>query len=361
MSKFYAVLVVIAALLVFPNRIVLHVASTLPEHLKRADATHSVHTAAELPSGTVLLVNPRAIWAVNADTLELSLHANLAPDAGIQIVGVMVSRGMEHIYLLQERAETTARSPGDKVVVVTRIDPSTQQRRVIFQRKGVLTFNLSPEGTRAAIVYAPDAETFERARETAVCVLDVASGKCSEIGLDVVGNVLWLSEDVFVAKVHGRVFQVHTTTPAVEELVVGRHVEQMAYIPARDELLIASLRSGDQAIEFAVYELSNSRVLTLPYSVGVRCPAMYALSLSPNAQRLVYNCAGTTVLADYYTGETIATFAHLVAPQWTANSRVLVALEYDAGQFTLMRIDASTGSVTKSVQLVEADMLLTVP
>ena len=88
---------------------------------------------------------------------------------------------------------------------------------------------------------------------------------------------------------------------------------------------------------------------------------MYALYPSPDLRRLVYDCAGTTVLADYHTGETIATFAHLVAPQWTANSRVLVALEYDAGQFTLMRIDASTGSVTKSVQLAEAGMLLTVP
>ncbi len=361
MPRLYIALVVIAVLLSPLNsQSVVYVDFATPKDLNLVGSISPVHAAAKVSSGTVLFINPRAIWVVDSETLELSLHKSLEPDAGMQIIGVMVTKEGKSIYVSQIGEGVTGFSPRENTIV-TQIDPSTQQRRVIFQRKGVLSFNLSPEGTRAAVVYAPDVETFERVGETAVCVLDVASGKCSEIGLDVVGNVLWLSEDVFVARVHGRAFQVQATTSAVEELLVGRPVEQIAYIPARNELLIAGLRSGDQAIEFAVYELSNSHVLTLPYSVRVRCPAMYALSLSPDAQRLVYDCAGTTVLADYHTGQTIATFAHLVAPQWTVDSRALVALEYDAGQLTLIRIDASTGSVTKSVQLAEAGMLLTVP
>jgi hypothetical protein len=357
-SKILAIIVTIATMLLAMGH------STSVHELEfpsRAETTVSVHPApfsGGLPSGTVLLITSDTMWIVDPEDLHLEFYGKLVSD--LKTSWIILSKNAEKIYYVQSPVNRP--TPRDEITI-TQVDTTTQTRKVIWQTVGFIDLDLSPNGSKAIVVHPLEVETFRNGSPLTFCILDITSGECLESNLRVY-RTQWIDDDTVVtlSMNQRRISKVNAATLEVEELFESWAISQVAFVPSRNELLIAEKPSADHEIEFAVLNWSTSVASVLPYGVeDVYCPALDYLSVSPDGQYMIYSCAGPRVLADYQTGKSIAEFEHMGFSQWSADSKSIIAFLVNEEARSLVRIDVPTGKLVASVDFPGRGVLVTVP
>ena len=318
-------------------------------------------SSTNLPAGSIILITSQAIWAVDPENLHQELYMNLEPDPGMKIDTAIVSHNTRSIFLVQTDRDKIYPSPADEVTI-TQIDTKTSVRRKILQGIG-LGFHPSPNGSKAAVIHPIDNEIPERVTPLTFCLLEIPTGSCAESGVTI-GEIQWINDNTAIALSmdHRKIYQIDATTSEVEILFEDWYISKVAPIPSKNELLVASQSASNHEIEFTVFDLFTSIASILPFGTeDIYCSGLDYLAISPDNQYMMYSCAGPTVLADFQTGEIIARFEQLGFSEWSVDSKSIVALK-GFGEFgSLIRIDAPTGKILKSISYSEGGILVTVP
>ncbi len=329
-----------------------------------APASPTVQLPQDLPSGTILLKSPHALWIVDPPTLKWRLYTNTTPDDGEQIRDIVIPLGGKYIYIEQTSAKGDLTPTDD--VKVTRLNLATGGRELIFQKAGIVGIDLSPNGFSGIVKYLVNPKDPNHGVPITFCVLNMSTGDCPESGLHI-SSAMWSDDNTIIGVPENRAsaYLVNASTLKTQALNLQNRwlsIDAIAVISNQSKLLVVGKSSFSHKTEFAILDQGTSTLSVLPYSIARDYYAvMEALMISPDGRYIMYGRSGHYILARLEDGQTIAEVNDIAFPQWTSDSMSIIAIVGKDEQYMLQRFDVSTGKLMASATLSETASLTAVP
>ncbi len=320
-------------------------------------------TVPNLGSGMILLRSLQSLWIVDPDNLQRRFFLDMFPDPGQQIGGIVISPEGQYIYVTQTPSNS-APKPADEVKI-TQIDPVTRVRRTILQKAGVTGFDLSPDGHLGIVWHLPNPEQPDHGFPVTFCILHIATGTCSASGLSF-SFATWLDGNRLVALSDSKsaILLVNASTLEAQKLdkIDKWAISRIAVIPKQNKLVLAGRSLTTNRTEFVTFELATAALSVLPYSINRDYYAVIEdFQLSRDSTYMMYGRSGHHVLVNFETGAFVAEFDNMAFPQWTADSKSIIAVMFNNSQYELTRFDSVSGKVVTSTILTGGATLLAVP
>lgn len=268
------------------------------------------------------------------------------------------------LYVLLHEGKLSAQLPFPTQTQILRVDPQMQTSTVIYERPGIFTFVLSPDGQQMIVGYYESDYYFSTQR---ACVLDFQTDICGDIP-HAIANIpgQWIDEvDILVLSGDDLLPHVINSNSGVDVVIpipLGWNLISSIPIPNAHLVVLTMGRidlNGIPEYRLFTVDIDTMQIEMLQYENDRQLTSL--LGFSPHSRYLFYNGA-TFELIEFATGRVISVFDRVINFGWESNETLVIQGTITANAAPVIaQVNAVTGEIRTLAEGEQAAGILIVP
>lgn len=302
---------------------------------------------------SILIFRENNLYFWNPITNSVTSYLSLVDDQSQRILTVRKDANAEVAYAVRSTPDTAEKTTQAILTTeVLRIDLKSKSIKRAFQRNGITSILLSPDGQQMIVT----------SDNNHVCLLNLNTDQCRESSISVDSDtVYWIDAQTFVAKLTTDLnfYLVHTDSFQTEMLpkIKDRYLYTVTPIRNSRKLVIGAGYNDSnslQPVSIFLYDIANAQVTPLitlsPDNLNAQLGPLF---VSPDEKYLIFLDDSVTPvsykLVRIADGKTVASIVMDVAlVDWFPDSSAaLLSTANDRGTLATFKVTVQTGEVTK--------------